>query len=155
MEAGRSSGVDGLVEVQRVGVACVKESVGAGRDEASPQQRGHGKVMEASLDQDGDGWKPHLAQFMQPLFLPSVLIGEGAPDRSLSWGCFPGGKEACEACWIGSPGSRGAKAKGPALAIVWPFRFLVNGLARGVEACLLALRSWPGQMQNEATGECR
>jgi hypothetical protein len=42
--------------------------------------------MEASLGQDGDGWKPHLAQFMQPLFFPLFLIGEGAPDRSLSWG---------------------------------------------------------------------
>lgn len=111
--------------------------------------------MEASLDQEGDGWKPHLARFMQPLFLPSVLIGEGAPDRSLSWGLFSGGQGGLRGLLDWIPGSRGAKAKGPALAIVWPFRFLVNGLARGVEACLLALRSWPGQVQNEATGECR
>jgi hypothetical protein len=133
VEAGRSSGVDGgLVKVQRVGVACVKKSVGASRDEAGPQQRGHGKVLEASLDQEGDGWKPHLARFMQPFF----LIGECAPDRSLRWGgaalrwggCFPGLKEAARLLDL-IPGLRGSKAKGPALAVVLPFRFLVNGLA--------------------------
>jgi transposase-like protein len=146
VEAGRSSGVDGsLVEVQRVGVACVKKSVGASRDEAGPQQRGHGKVMEASLDQDGDGWKPHLARFMQPLF----LIGECAPDRSPRWGCFPG----VQGGLLDSiPDLRGSQAKGPALAVVMQFRFLVSGLARGVEACSSALRSWIRTKQNQRPG---
>jgi hypothetical protein len=77
---GRSSGDDGgLVEVQRIAVACVEKSVGAGRDEAGPQEDagGHGKKNGASDQDEGGRVGTHLTQFMQPLF----LIGDAAPDR--------------------------------------------------------------------------
>jgi hypothetical protein len=112
--------------------------------------------MEASLGQDGDGWKPHLAQFMQPLFLLLFLIGEGAPDRSLSWGVFSGGKEACEACWIGSLVRVGPKQKVPLLLSFGRFVSLSMGLLEAWRpVCWRCAPGHLGQVQNEATGECR
>lgn len=52
-EAGRSSGDDNsLVDVQRVIVTFVEKSVGAGRDEADPDEvgGGHGKIKESSSE---------------------------------------------------------------------------------------------------------
>lgn len=78
---------------------------------------------------------------MQPLFFPLFLIGEDAPDRSLNWGALSGGKGGL----LDSILVRvGPKQKVPLLLSFRRFVSLVNGLTRGVEACPLALRSWPG-----------
>ncbi len=156
VEAGRSSGDDSGRVVQRSGVAFVEKSVGAGRDEAGPEQVDGGhreKRMEWSgSDQVGGGWKPHLARFMQGC----DLIGEAAPDHCAGLGLSLGEEELAGPAGVAGLASLSAWVQGPerqGLALPLLRRLVSFRFVQGCCWCLLTLTlTLTSRPRNQATG---